>query len=120
MMGWCLEILYTGLQSFLKKDYRLTANTSIWMFFIYGMAVFMEPVSNLLFRIPVLMRGGVYVVCIFAIEYITGMALKKIRICPWDYGDSKYNIRGVIRLDFAPLWFAAGLLFEFTYRFMLK
>ena len=25
---------------------------------------------------------------------------------------SKYNIKGIIRLDYAPAWFGAGLLFE--------
>lgn len=33
-------------------------------------------------------------------------------MCPWDYSHAKTNIDGVIRLDYAPLWMAAGLLFE--------
>lgn len=118
LMGWCMEVLWTGLGSFMKRDYRLTSTTSIWMFFIYGMAVFLEPVCNLLFSLPVMLRGGVYVLCIFMIEYITGSFLKKINICPWDYGDSKYNVQGVIRLDYAPVWFTAGLLFEYMYMFL--
>jgi hypothetical protein len=28
------------------------------------------------------------------------------------YLKSRWNIRGLIRLDFAPAWFAAGLFFE--------
>lgn len=31
---------------------------------------------------------------------------------PWDYTGRNTNIDGLIRLDFAPLWFATGLLFE--------
>ena len=33
-------------------------------------------------------------------------------MCPWDYSDAKYNIDGLVRLDFAPAWFILGLVFE--------
>ena len=33
-------------------------------------------------------------------------------VCPWDYTGRHSNIDGLIRLDFAPLWFMTGLLFE--------
>lgn len=33
-------------------------------------------------------------------------------ICPWDYTGRPMNVNGLIRLDFAPLWFGTGLLFE--------
>ncbi len=115
LFGWCIEIVWTGLASFLNKDYRLMANTSIWMFFIYGLAVCLEPVCRILSSYPVFIRGGVYVLCIFSIEYLTGYLLKKINICPWDYSKSRYSIKGLIRLDYAPAWFMAGLLFERIY-----
>ena len=59
-----------------------------------------------------LFRGSVYTLAIFSFEYLTGSLLKKLHLCPWDYSDAKTNINGVIRLDYAPLWMAAGLLFE--------
>ncbi|MDR3239448.1 MAG: putative ABC transporter permease [Clostridiales bacterium] len=111
-MGWIMEILWTGLNSLLKKDYKMMGTTSIWMFFIYGLAVFMAPVCDILIRFPVLVRGGCYVLCIFVIEYITGTLLKRIHVCPWDYSASRFSVHGLIRLDFAPVWFAAGLIFE--------
>lgn len=49
---------------------------------------------------------------IFAVEYAAGTYLKRRGRCPWDYSRAKTNIDGVIRLDFAPLWFFTGLLFE--------
>ncbi len=110
-----MEIIWTGFHSFLKKDYKLTANTSIWMFFIYGLGIFLEPVCDSLNPLPVIFRGGVYVVCIFTVEYITGGLLKKAKICPWDYSHSKFHYKGVIRFDYAPAWFAAGLIFERIY-----
>jgi hypothetical protein len=33
-------------------------------------------------------------------------------MCPWDYSGRIWNVDGLIRLDFAPFWFAAGLIFE--------
>ncbi|MDR1914554.1 MAG: hypothetical protein LBQ68_08760 [Clostridiales bacterium] len=110
--GWIIEIIWTGFVSLIKKDFRLTATTSIWMFFIYGLVVFMGPLCDILNALPVIARGGIYTLCIFTIEYITGVCLKKIKICPWDYSDCKFAVRGVIRLDFAPAWFTVGLIFE--------
>ena len=48
-------------------------------------------------------RGTVYTVCIFLTEFGTGSLLKKHDLCPWDYSKSKANIKGLIRLDYAPL-----------------
>lgn len=49
---------------------------------------------------------------IYTAEYISGIILKKYDACPWDYSKAKLNYKGVIRLDYAPVWFIAGLLFE--------
>jgi uncharacterized membrane protein len=82
------------------------------MFPIYGMASFLKPLCRLLKGKSLLLRGGVYTCCIFCGEYLTGSFLKKFEACPWDYSEAPLNINGLIRLDYAPLWFGAGLLFE--------
>jgi uncharacterized membrane protein len=51
-------------------------------------------------------------VLIFMTEYASGFFLRRLGICPWDYTGRGLNIDGLIRLDFAPGWFGAGLLFE--------
>jgi len=112
-VGWCLEILFTAFGSFIKRDYKLTGNTSLWMFPIYGMAFILAPISKLLGKQSVLTRGSVYTLCIFATEFLTGKFLKKRGMCPWSYDKAKYNVEGVIRLDYAPLWFGTGLLYEY-------
>lgn len=111
-IGWIMEILWTGFWSFVNGDFRMTATTSILMFPIYGAAVFFKPLYNVICDLPILIRGGIYVVCIFAVEYFFGIVMTRMGICPWDYSSSKFNINGVIRLDYAPAWFAAGLIFE--------
>lgn len=93
--------------------------TSLWMFFIYGSAAFFFPLFEFFSEIPIFLRGVIYTFCIFFVEFAAGSALKLAGVCPWDYSNAKYNLRGVIRADFAPLWFGAGLFFEYVYRHFL-
>ena len=53
-----------------------------------------------------------HMVLIFCAEYLFGFWMRRIGICPWDYSGRPTNVNGLIRLDFAPLWFGTGLLFE--------
>lgn len=113
ILGWCFECTFTGLISlFGKKDPKMTSKTSLWMFFIYGFAALIQPASKLLNHTGTLIRGGIYTISIFFTEFTTGILLKKIKACPWDYSGTKLNIKGVIRLDYAPLWFMMGLFYE--------
>ena len=114
LTGWCMEVFWTGMGSALKKDKKLTSVTSIWMFPIYGIAVIIEPISNIMCKkkVPTHLRGTVYALMIITTEYITGSFLKKRDCCPWDYSKAKLNINGIIRLDYLPVWFAAGLIYE--------
>lgn len=97
---------------------KLVGHSSIWMFPIYGMAAFLAPVSRWIQKKGTLFRGSVYACIIFLGEFITGSLLKKRDMCPWDYSKARWNIDGVIRLDYAPVWFFTGLLFEKIFRRM--
>lgn len=101
---------------------RLTGYTYLWMFPIYGLAVFMEPVHDRIRTAPWPVRGLIWVNIIYFIEYTSGWLLKTlIGICPWDYsGLSPYTLDGFIRLDFIPFWFAAGFIFEWLHDFLDK
>jgi uncharacterized membrane protein len=113
LCGWCMECLWTGLGSLSKHtDKKLSCHTSVWMFPIYGMAACLTPLCNKLKDRNAMIRGGVYAIFIYAAEYTSGILLKKYGACPWDYSKAKHNYKGVIRLDYAPLWFTAGLFFE--------
>lgn len=110
--GWCMEIIFTALSSLRRRDSKLRGTTSIWMFPIYGSAAFLLPISRLLKSFPTWVRGLTYMSLIFTAEFLTGRLLERRRLCPWDYGRCRWNIKRLIRLDFAPYWFGAGLLFE--------
>lgn len=112
ILGWCMEIIFTAIDSFRKRQLTLKGNTSVWMFPIYGMAAFLAPVCRLLKNKTIFVRGITYAGLIFVGEYISGSFLKKKGFCPWDYSKAKWNINGLIRLDYAPNWFLAGLIFE--------
>lgn len=124
-MGWCLEVMFTSVESVMAQDWRLMGRTSLLMFPIYGMGAFLMPIGNKMDRWlavspeetlrpsdRLIRHGMLYMVLIFLMEYLAGAWLKSNGICPWDYTGRHSNINGLIRLDFAPLWFATGLLFE--------
>ena len=112
--GWCLELIFTGILSAVRKDFSLKGPSSLWMFPIYGMASIIKPISFELKKHHVKRteRGLLYTLGIFSAEFISGCMLKKAFKCPWDYSKCKYNIKGVIRLDYAPIWFIVGLFYE--------
>lgn len=112
VLGWCLEIIFTSLDSLRRRDYRLKGTTSLYMFPIYGTFSLLLPLFRLLRKKSLLTRGLTYAGLIFTGEYISGTLLTKKSLCPWDYNRSKWHIRGIVRLDYLPFWIIAGLLFE--------
>jgi len=110
-----MEVLFTGLCALRSKNFKLSSSTSLWMFFIYGMVVFLEPFFRLTSPLNFLLRGGIYASFILLGEFITGSLLKKADICPWDYSHSRFNVKGVVRFDYLPVWIVAGLVFEQLY-----
>ena len=112
LTGWCMEIVCTALDSYRKRELQLIGQTSLWMFPIYGMASFLKPFCRLFKKFPTAIRAFLYSILIFAGEYVSGSILRKYDICPWDYSKARTNIKGVVRLDFAPFWMVAGLIFE--------
>ncbi|MEG0962296.1 MAG: hypothetical protein RR139_09570 [Lachnospiraceae bacterium] len=111
-LGWCLEILFTAFDSFRKREMQLVGHTSLWMFPIYGMAAFLKPICAKIKPFPLWIRSLVYSGLIFTGEYLSGRILTKHNMCPWDYSKARANIKGVIRLDYAPFWMITGLIYE--------
>lgn len=110
--GWCIEILFTAMNSLRRRDMTLKGNTSLWMFPIYGSIAFLKPLFTLLKPLHFIIRGIIYAICIFFGEYVSGRWLTKRDICPWNYKKHKWHVNEVIRLDFLPCWAAAGLAYE--------
>jgi len=84
------------------------------MFPIYALAY---PALSLLYPLighqPWPLRGAAYLVLLYAVEYASGWLLRKTTgACPWDYGQARWSVSGLIRLDYAPAWFCAVMGFE--------
>ena len=119
IVGWTAEVLWTGFGSLLETDFRLTSQTYLWMFFIYGLALFLEPIHDTIRPLHWLYRGSIYMFLIMSVEYLSGWLLSEtIGMCPWDYGNQAFSVHGFIRLDYAPVWFGAGLIFERLHDFL--
>jgi len=113
ILGWIVEVIWTGLGSLAQGHWALESHTYLWMFPIYGLAVFLEQIHNEIRGYRWWVRGFFYMILIFFVEYTTGYFLENlVGVCPWDYSDKKFSVNGYVRLDYAPVWFSAGLLFE--------
>lgn len=120
LLGWTMEIFWTGLGSLLRGDVRLQGVSYLWMFPIYGLAVLMEPLHDRMKHVNWFWRGGLWILVIFTLEALTGSIIKYLTgIIPWDYSaDTRYDVAGLIRLDYAPVWFLVGLAFEKMHDFL--
>lgn len=119
LMGMLLECFFTGFHSVvIERNFRAPCKTYLWMLPIYGIGGFiLNFIHNnvvldvwYVWRNAFLMAGLIYTPLIFIFEFTSGWVLKKIvGRCPWDYGEAKYGIMGLIRLDYAPFWFILTL-----------
>ncbi len=114
LLGWIAEILFTGSYSLLSGSVKLAGQTYLWMFPIYGLAVFLEPMRERMRNMPWPARGIIWAGTFFMIEYLSGGLLRAaIGVCPWDYSQvSRFALDGLIRLDYFPVWFTVGLIYE--------
>ncbi len=120
-VGLALEVVFTAVVDYpTHKDLRLKGYTYLWMVPIYALVYpFCVMLYPRLSFYPMLIRGFMYMLLIYAVEYSSGWLLRRfVGECPWEkeYVKAKWNFHGLIRLDFAPAWIAAALLFEWTYR----
>ena len=123
--GCCFEIVFTGIKHWVASDYKdwsFRGKSYIWMLPIYGLLAFLfEPVHDFLRNWPWPLRGIVYVAGLYAVELITGWILRVTTgKCPWDYTGKKYNFKGLIRWNYAPIWFLFTMAAEPLHDLLMK
>lgn len=117
--GIFTEVIFTSSLRFVEsRNWRLDGGSSIWSFLVYGLGVMLvgEPAHNLMLSlgIPLLLRCLFYVVLAFAWEFTSGVFLDQfVGSRPWDYSHFRYNIKGLITMEYIPAWYIGGLYFEF-------
>jgi uncharacterized membrane protein len=124
-VGCCFEIFFTAIKSWIAsnyKDWTFHGKSYIWMFPIYGLLAFLfEPVHDAIRSALWPLRGIVYVIGFYVVEYATGWILKVTTgKCPWDYSDKKYHFHGLIRWNYAPVWFLFCMAMEPLHDLLLR
>jgi uncharacterized membrane protein len=118
VVGLAAEVCFTALSDRLtgKGDARLRGYSYLWMPPIWGAGgLLCERLGVELRgrRLGLLSRGLAYAAVCLGVEYLTGALLVQLLgRTPWDYTQAKWNVSGLIRLDYAPYWALAGLAGE--------
>lgn len=121
-LGVTVEVLFTAISNFIislkkgKPNYALMGHSYIWMFFIYGSIAFIFPyLYNNVSELNLFIRLLIYGIGILIAEFIFGYILEKITgRCPWHY-EKGLHIRGLVRIDYLPLWMVFAYLVEKIY-----
>ncbi len=125
VFGCCVEIVFTGVKHLVRsrfRDWSLQGTSYIWMIPIYGSAAFLfEPVHDGIREIAWPLRGLIYTVGVYLVEFVSGWLLRKFAgRCPWDYSSrARFHFRGLVRWDYFPLWFLFALALEQLHDLML-
>jgi uncharacterized membrane protein len=123
-VGWALEVAFTGLtDSFWLRDRRLRGHSYLWMLPIYGSGgLLLERLHDQLAArgLPRWARSVGYMAGIYGVELGSASLLNRvIGDVPWRYLNG-INVRGYVRLDYAPFWYGCGWLFESLERELRK
>ncbi|XP_026799879.2 LOW QUALITY PROTEIN: transmembrane protein 229B [Pangasianodon hypophthalmus] len=114
--GCVCEVAFTAAWNwYYTRDQRLPGYTSLWSLLIYSLAIFfMEGLSAWLQQrhFLLLLRLTVYTLFIYLWEFSWGVMLRLLEACPWDYSHFKYNLMGLVTLEYAVPWAMAALLAE--------
>src|SRR4051812_20578646 len=124
LFGWALEVGFTSISdSIWMRDRRLKGHSYLWMLPIYGAGgMLLETLHERLSTrgIPRGLRAFVHMCGIYGIEWGSASLLNRLTgDVPWRYRRG-INLRGYVRLDYAPFWYACGWLFETVERDLRK
>jgi len=130
VFGVAIEVLFTAILEYGKsRNPRMIGKSTLWMFPICGAVFFIVLlVQAYAGDYPWFFRGFLYMVLITAWEYVSGFTIRKmVGVAPWEYSaetpdgigsKKKYQIDGLICLEYLPLWFVEGLFAETAFLFL--
>ncbi|XP_064487764.1 transmembrane protein 229B-like [Ornithodoros turicata] len=114
--GYFTEVMFTALWDLIANaNAKLAGCSSVWSLFIYALSCWVIEVMYLRLearRVPMLLRGLIYLTWIYVWEFSTGWFLGLFGACPWDYTPLPLNLFGLITFEYAPLWYASSLVLE--------
>ena len=120
LIGLLLEVFADAISHGMNGNWNIHGCSSPWMIPDYGLlGVLLMPMANPMIRrrVPLLIRAFVYMIAIFAVEYVSGIIFTwgfGLRI--WDYSSMPYNLHGQIVLSCVIPWYAIGIAAEYLHR----
>lgn len=120
------EVFFTALYDVYhakKSNRQLLGYSTLFSFFIYASCSFF--VERLYIRlyykygVPVYIRIPIYLVVLYTWELTSGLLLRQLGACSWDYSHYDYNFMGLITLEYAPAWCILCILQDIISDFLL-
>lgn len=123
--GISYEMMFTAMFNFANtKDSKLMGESSVWSLWVYGVGGLVCElllIRNANFtKLHWVLRALSYVVFTYLWEYSHGFVLRLFGACPWDYEMRRWNLHGLITLEYAPAWFAVSLVHERVSKMLLN
>ena len=112
-VGFGVDAGFSTLHDLARKR-PVRWRTSAWMLPVYALLLpLYEPLHDELRDKRMATRAASYGAGFLAVEYATGRLFRRLRgDAPWDYSDARFDVHGLIRLDYFFLWAAFGLALE--------
>jgi len=114
--GFFMEICFTAVWELVENgNAHLHGITSIYAFFIYALCcMVIEWLRFALYdKTHLLVRGLIYMITIYVLEFSSGLLLRQFNACPWDYEPYfQGHFMGLVTLEYAPMWYACGVFAE--------
>ncbi len=120
--GVGVEVFFSSIHDYIRfRDISFKGRSYLWMFPMYGAwGLIIEPLYRLIYFIPFVFRGLIYMAVIFAGEFIYGFILKLIiKKCPWEYR-GRGALMGVVNMKYLPFWLVFGYISELIYRAVIS
>lgn len=113
-LGWATDFAFNQLLARRRGQRVLELRTSAWNIPLYALIQpLYEPVHDALRRRPWPLRAAGYGVGFIAVEYAAGRVLRRaLGAAPWDYSHARFQLDGLTRFDYFPLWAVYGLALE--------
>ncbi len=136
VLGIAYEVFWRGVRDAARgRNKTFFGASNLWMFPIFGALVFIIIFVQKYFAFqPWFVRGLLYMLLIYGWEFLSGSLLGLFKIKAWDYSQDvdfchpgqcirvgskkRFDYKGLVCLEYAPVWFIGGLLAEWLYLFL--
>lgn len=118
-LGWCLEVCYRSIRNkrLINPGFMVGVTLPIYglgALILYG--VFSIPLSNLSNLTIIIIKVLIASIFLTLIEFLAGfISLKVYHNRLWDYSDRKFNIMGLVCLEFSIYWTLLAIFFYFVF-----